>query len=142
MEEKDIPDFCAVDEAAMAEWPFAQALQQPSFSRREIAEYWTRMGWCQNQTNHWLKVIDTETGEMAGAAWWQFHLQSEKPERAEEASQRDDKNEGEESGRRVPEFPKLWMEAGRRWKAFKDEFIGDKQHAGKADRFRTNSIAL
>jgi hypothetical protein len=71
--EEDVHAFAVVDDAAMADWPYAQAmgLNLP-MSRIHMVEDWVRQGLTTDSTQTYLKVSDDETGEMVAGALWRF----------------------------------------------------------------------
>jgi len=71
--EEDVHAFAVVDDAAMADWPYAQAmgLNLPG-PRIQMVEDWVRQGLTTDSTQTYLKVSDDETGEMVAGALWRF----------------------------------------------------------------------
>lgn len=90
----DIPEFADVDDRAMANYGFAQAMAAASpsdQSRKEICEYWTRQSFANDKDVTWLKVTDTETNKLIAAASWRVPLEGiEAPEVATSAEKADD----------------------------------------------------
>ena len=132
MEEKDIPAFAIVDEAAMAGWGYARAMEEPGQPRRVMAEQFTRKEWGK-QDQYWLKITDTETGEMVAAALWRMQLEEEKPK--EQLSAPAEAKEGRvktgEPQTEKSNTASFWAETGRLSKEFNDEFIGTRPVACK-----------
>ena len=71
--EEDVHAFAVVDDAAMADWPYAKAmgLNLPG-PRIQMVEDWVRQGLTTDSTQTYLKVSDDETGEMVAGALWRF----------------------------------------------------------------------
>ncbi|KAM0702577.1 hypothetical protein Q7P35_010008 [Cladosporium inversicolor] len=69
----DVHAFAVVDDAAMADWPYARAmgLNLPG-PRIQMVEDWVRQGLTTDSTQTYLKVEDDETGEMVAGALWRF----------------------------------------------------------------------
>ena len=103
---------------------------QPNRPRREFAAEWTRKDWGKDPNQHWLKVTEAETGDMAAAALWTFHPEKQK---SKEVPPPADIQIEEAAIQEVPESEKLqksfYEELGRMSKEFKDEFIGTRPHA-------------
>ena len=131
MEQSDIAECADVDEAAMKDWPYAQAHHQPPFSRKDLFRYWVSKEWGQNQNHHWMKVTDSDTGEMAAVAWWQFESRDSDSHNTDDEDEQKETVGSSEPGNIDPKFPKIWIQTGRRWRTFRNEFIGEQAHAGK-----------
>ena len=134
LEEKDIPEFAALDEEAVKGWPYAEAQQQGELnkSRREFAEEWTRKGWGKDEKAHWVKAIDAETGEIASVALWILPLQDEKPKQEIPARyQAEGKIKAKQAKVENSEQPNFFADMAKLWKVFSNEYIGTQQHAGE-----------
>lgn len=121
MHESDISAFALIDEAAMADWPFAKAMQKPGERRRDLAERWTRGRWGQSPEIHWMKITDEESGEMAAAACWRFEM--EEPEEGKEEGGGDAKKDAK---------PGLWAEMAKHWREFEVECDVRRPRAGRS----------
>ncbi|KAI7308276.1 hypothetical protein KC315_g13412 [Hortaea werneckii] len=129
MEEDDIPAFAAVEAAAMAGWSVARAMDmagQGGEPRQAMVERWAREGFRNDSQQVWLKVIDTELGELVAAALWRFELADEKAGAAGSVSARD--AAVELPGQTHP-VPDVIATMGKIWEAFKSEFIGGQAFA-------------
>lgn len=128
VQQEDCTAFAIVDEAASVNWPLARAMEQGKASRREMFEHWFGSIFGKDPSLHWVKVVDSETGEMAAAALWRFPaVESNDPKEEADAVDENTKwHKGE-----VGEIPPVFEEMGKRWKAFQDEFIGDQPFASE-----------
>lgn len=130
--EEDCEAFAIVDEAASANWPLARAMEQGKDSRREMFSQWFKSIWGKDPTSKWMKVVDTETGEMVAGALWRFVLDpTAKKQNA--GSERDAADDAKKEAGDVEEIPPVFIEMGRRWRAFEEDFIGDQPFASKSD---------
>jgi hypothetical protein len=73
LSDSDAHAFAVVDDAAMADWPYAIAmgLNLPG-PRIQMVEDWVRHGLQVDSTQTYLQVKDDETGEMVAGAMWRF----------------------------------------------------------------------
>jgi hypothetical protein len=73
LDPSDAHAFAVVDDAAMADWPYAIAmgLNLPG-PRIQMVEDWVRHGLQEDSTQTYLQVKDDETGEMVAGAMWRF----------------------------------------------------------------------
>ncbi|KAI7365150.1 hypothetical protein KC354_g5109 [Hortaea werneckii] len=129
IEEDDIPAFAAVEAAAMAGWSVARAMDmagQGGEPRQAMVERWAREGFRNDSQQVWLKVIDTELGELVAAALWRFELADERAGAAGSVSARD--AAVELPGQTHP-VPDVIATMGKIWEAFKSEFIGGQAFA-------------
>ncbi|KAI6814897.1 hypothetical protein KC340_g11489 [Hortaea werneckii] len=129
MEEDDIPAFAAVETAAMAGWSVARAMDMSSQGgepRQEMVERWAREGFRNDSQQVWLKVIDTELGELVAAALWRFELADE---RAQDASLVPARDAAVEPPGQTHLVPEVMAAMGKIWEAFKHEFVGGQAFA-------------
>ena len=121
MEEKDIPAFAIVDEAAFEGSAFAQAMQAPGQRRRDMAEDFVRQGWNKHDDETWLKVTDTENGDFVAAALWKLHA-------AKETTTKDDEEAGKatEHPEELQKVAAFFAAKGVMWRRFEAEHIGTK----------------
>lgn len=152
MEEEDIPEFADIDDAAMAGSRLAKAMENSDSARGSrkglILEY-VRKGFHADSRQAYLKVTDTDTGEMVAVALWRFVLEPEEknPEEAPAASE-----EVVEKAKEDPEVPKeLGVPEGlgrpsvlatmlRQWEEFVDECFPSEPYASTFkfnNQFRT-----
>lgn len=130
MEEKDIPEFAAVDAATAEGWAFVQAMDLSGQPRHVFAEQWARSVWGKSDMEHWLKVTDTESGEMVAMALWRLQLEEEMPKEELPAPAETVAPETKgESNAVDPRTARFWADTARAGKAFQDEFIGTRPHA-------------
>ncbi|KAI7481862.1 hypothetical protein KC367_g2628 [Hortaea werneckii] len=127
MEEDDIPAFAAVEAATMAGWSVARAMDMASKGgepRQQMVERWTREGFQNDSQQVWLKVTDTELGELIAAALWRFELADEKAGAAGAVpAKRDATVELQGQTRPVPD---VIAAMDKIWEAFKCEFVGGR----------------
>ncbi|RMZ03598.1 hypothetical protein D0862_05583 [Hortaea werneckii] len=129
MEEDDIPAFAAVEAAAMADWSVARAMNMASQGgepRQEMMERWAREGLRNDSQQVWLKVTDTELGEVVAAALWRFELADERADGASSVPARDAAVDPQ--GQKLP-VPGVMTALGKIWEAFKSEFVGGQAFA-------------
>ena len=152
LEEDDIPALAAVDAAAMAGWSVTQAIQNclpVGETRQEWVEKHTRYGFHNESESVWLKITNSETGELVSAALWRFHLQpeEEKPRAkkdalasASEVLGTDETEEAKAAKRKEAEgeIPGVFVEMGRMTKNFTEEFIGNTPYLSKENLPRRN----
>lgn len=132
--EEDCTAFAILDEAATANWPLARAMEQGKASRREMFEQWFHGNRGKVPNEKWMKVVDSETGQMAAGALWLFP--EETPQntgvKAGDAAVGKDAKQQADSG---DDIPPVFIERGQRWKKFQDEFIGNQPFACKTHSF-------
>jgi len=130
MTHDDISEFVAVDDAAMAGWGLALAMERTNPTgepRHKLIERWTRAGFRQDDEISWLKVTDSElNGQMIAAASWQFQLEEKKPTVSGISAA------VEVEGEKKPSLPTLMSEMARISTEFNDEFVGTRPHASLA----------
>lgn len=121
LREKDLDDFVEVDDAAMKDYLFAQAMVgnlPDGLTRKELVRSEMQKNLKQSESTVWLKVNDTETEELIGGALWQFQFEPTKEIKS--ASQ--DMASNEE--------PQSFLETqSRRGEEFRARYIGTKPHA-------------
>ncbi|KAI6814801.1 hypothetical protein KC332_g7191 [Hortaea werneckii] len=130
MEEDDIPAFAAVEAAAMAGWSVARAMDMASKGgepRQQMVERWAREGLQNDSQQVWLKVTDTELGELVAAALWRFELADQKAGAAGAAGSVPAKRDAtvELQGQTRP-VPDVIAAMDKIWEAFKCEFVGGR----------------
>lgn len=126
MEEDDIPAFAALDEAAMANWGLAIAMNKslgPGEPRRVWIEKFTRAGYQNDSNQVWLKVVDKDTDGMVAAAMWRFQLDEKKPANEPTAP------EEAKAPQQPAKQPGVLAAMGKLGDRFKDEFVGQQPHA-------------
>jgi GNAT superfamily N-acetyltransferase len=117
--ESDIPAFCDLEVAAAANWLYARAMEPPGVPRRVFIEKWLRDSWGKDPLDTWMKVSDTDTGELVSCALWRIPCQRAEPS----------ESEGEQQEERKWEDLDFWAYQARRWSEFEKQFIGDQQYA-------------
>lgn len=138
MEEEDIPEFAEVDDAAMRDWGLAKAMENSNptkGSRKDLILEYMRKGFYADSRQTYLKVSDTDTGEMVAAALWRFVLDAEEeeilvPGKEVREKVRQDLEVSEEPG--VSEGsgrPSVMHEMQRQWQEFRDEFFPNQPYA-------------
>lgn len=131
---EDIDDFGLIDELAMKQWTFAQLMDTSGRPRREFAAEWARSDWGKDEKAHWLKVVDTDNGEMIAMAMWRLPVQN--PLLGSRQSNGPADAEGEIETKAVSEAEartkKFWAEVENLKKGFFQEFIGERVHACKS----------
>lgn len=132
IQKEDCTEFAILDEAAGAHWPLARAMEHGKASRQEMFEQWFHGSWGKNPSLRWMKVIDSESGEMAAGALWRFVLESAGPKDNAETKENAVKENAKQQAGDVNEIPPVFLEMGKRWKDFQDEFIGDQRFASKS----------
>lgn len=128
----DVPAFAAVDDAAMADWPYAQAmgLNLPC-SRIEMVEAWVRQGLTTDSTKTYLKVEDDETGEMVAGALWRFDdgVAVERGTGGEVEEEKEGGEDEDEGAKRAKAFAKARMSM---WEEFREGwFPAGEAHASE-----------
>lgn len=131
MLEEDIDAFGVLDEIAMAEWTFARLMDTSGRPRREFAAEWARNDWGKDEKAHWLKINDTETGEMVAMAMWRMPIQNDtidgaEPERPADAEGSIQSKAVSDAERQQKQF---WLKVETMKKDFFSKFIGSKPHA-------------
>lgn len=126
LSEEDAPAFAVVDDAAMADWPYAQAmgLGLPG-PRQQMVEDWVRQGIQSDSTQTYLKVLDDETGQMVAGALWRFQ-----PEDIEKSRMGGNMREQDEAAKMAAAFSAARTEM---WEAFRGEFFPDQPYASMID---------
>ena len=143
MEEDDIPVFTAVEAAAMAGWCVAKAMDMASQGgepRQQMVERWAREGFQNDSQQVWLKVTDTELGELVAAALWRFEMADERAGAASPAPAERDVAVGPQ--RQIHPVPDVMVAMGKIWEAFKCEFVGGGAFASESASFSRQSIAV
>lgn len=126
--DEDVHDFAVVDDAAMADWPYAQAmgLNLP-MPRIQMVEDWVRHGLETDSTQTYLKVTDEKTGEMVAGALWAFEpLGEEKKDGNEKKAEVD---EQDEEKKMAAAFAKARMAM---WKEFEGEYFPRQPYASES----------
>ena len=130
---EDIDDFGLIDELAMEQWTFARLMDSSGRPRREFAAEWARSDWGKDEKAHWLKVVDTESGEMIAMAMWRLPVQN--PMLGSRQSNEAADEEGEIEAKVVTEVEartkKFWAEVEKLKIGFFQDFIGERVHACK-----------
>ncbi|KAI7091312.1 hypothetical protein KC356_g804 [Hortaea werneckii] len=127
MEEDDIPAFAALEAAAMAGWSVARAMDMASQGgepRQQMVERWAREGLQNDSQQVWLKVTDTEPGELIAAALWRFERADENAGAADSVPAKQDATVELQS--QTHPVPDVMAAMDKIWKAFKCEFVGGK----------------
>lgn len=130
IQEEDCTAFALLDEAASADWPLARAMEQGKESRQEMFEQWFKSIFGKDASARWMKAVDSETGEMAAGALWRLIEPSTSQKKEEAADQAAKESVGEDQ-----EIPPVFIEMGRRWKEFQNDFIGQQAFASKHAHF-------
>lgn len=135
LSDEDVHAFAVVDDAAMADWPYAQAmgLNLPG-PRLQMVEDWVRQGLTTDSTQTYLKVSDDETGEMVAGALWRFDDGVAMKRRIgaahEEEKATDEAREEEDEGaKKAAAFAKARMGM---WEEFRDGWFPEQPHASKS----------
>lgn len=124
--DEDVHAFAVVDDAAMADWPYARAmgLNLPG-PRIQMVEDWVRQGLITDSTQTYLKVEDDETGEVVAGALWRFDDGKAVKRRMGEEG----KEEGDEGAKRAAAFAKARMEM---WEEFREGWFPGQPHASES----------
>lgn len=144
LQERDIPAFAALDEAAMKDSSLAQAisLSMPhgAPTRQETIEHWTRTGFTKHDT-YYLKVIDTDLspkdgasdeGRIISAAIWRFR-EGDHGKQTEVQASEEGQATGKQKQERKPVAPDIFAEIGRQFDEFrKTSFPGQTFFSGLA----------
>jgi hypothetical protein len=129
----DVHDFAVVDDAAMADWPYAQAmgLNLPG-PRLQMVEDWVRQGLTTDSTQTYLKVSDVETGEMVAGALWRFDdgvaVERRKGPAEEELEGKKDEDENE-GAKKAKAFAEARMSM---WEEFREGWFPGQPHASES----------
>lgn len=134
MTEADIPAFVEVDDISMGTYPYARAMfsELPAdVPRKQVVEGLVRQGFKQDENTAYLKVVDTEIGELIAAAMWIFHWDGEKPSEQAAPQPLDGKDQAlaEASELSEKKTPSFMAAAEERSKRFKAKFIGSQPYA-------------
>ncbi|KAI6870689.1 hypothetical protein KC343_g7171 [Hortaea werneckii] len=130
MEEDDVPAFAAVEAAAMESWSVAKAMDMASQGgepRQQMVERWAREGFQNDSQQVWLKVTDTELGELVAAALWRFEVADERAGAASSVPAERDAAVGPQT--KTHPVPDVIVAMGKIWEAFKCEFVGGQAFA-------------
>lgn len=119
--ESDIPRFAIIDEAAMANWPYAEAIIGKGDARIALVAKWLREGWGKNPSEHYMKVVDTETGEMIAACMYELHPEPKAKDEELSSQRRAPGEEGPASS--------VWEASGRLGREFDAEFVGNRPYS-------------
>ena len=134
LSDADVHAFAVVDDAAMADWPYAQAmgLNLPG-PRIQMVEDWVRQGLTTDSTQTYLKVEDDETGEMVAGALWRFDDGvAVKRRMGDEEEKEEEKKEEGEGAKKAKAFAKARMEM---WEEFRDGWFPEQPHASELSFF-------
>ena len=134
IQEDDCTTFAIVEEAVAVDWPLARAMEQGQTSRRDMFEQWFKGKFGKDPSEKWMKVVDSETGEMVAGALWRAVEPSS--EQAEEGTKDPVESDAQQSVAPGGTIPPVFLEMARRWKAFQDEFIGDNPFVSKFSPLR------
>ena len=118
LSDEDVHAFAVVDDAAMADWPYAQAmgLNLPG-PRIQMVEDWVRQGLTTDSTQTYLKVEDDETGEMVAGALWRFDDGKAVKRRMGDEDGKKEEGEDDEGAKKAKAFAEARM---RMWEEFRD----------------------
>lgn len=124
LEETDLEEFVEVDDLAMKNYPFAQAMasELPSGgARKQLIMGEMRKSFKQDHQNAWLKVTDTESGRLIAGAYWRFQLDPDtsEPEKSAATDKEITKDQAAPT-----EKPLSFMEVtAHRRRVFEEKFI-------------------
>ena len=136
LSDADVHAFAVVDDAAMADWPYAQAmgLNLPG-PRIQMVEDWVRQGLTTDSTQTYLKVSDDETGEMVAGALWRFDdgvaVERRKGPDEEELERKKDEDE-DEGAKQAKAFAEARMSM---WEEFREGWFPEQPHASELSFF-------
>lgn len=131
--EEDVHAFAVVDDAAMADWPYAKAmgLNLPG-PRIRMVEDWVRHGLEADSTQTYLQVSDDETGEMVAGALWRFQpLDDDGKTVAKKhvgATGEETADDDDEGAKMAAAFAKARMAM---WEEFQATFFPEQAYASK-----------
>ena len=121
---KEVSAWAAVDDAAMADWPYAQAMGLGiQGSRVELVERWLRAGLHADPLQTYLKVTDEDTGELIAGALWRIGKDPPATEGKPSGVAAQDK-----AAQMAEAFTAARMQM---WKAFQEEFFPDQAYASQ-----------
>jgi hypothetical protein len=134
----DVHAFAVVDDAAMADWPYAQAmgLNLPG-PRLQMVEDWVRQGLTTDSTQTYLKVEDDETGEMVAGALWRFDDGAAVKRRMGEEGE--EEKEEDEGAKKAKAFAKARMSM---WVEFREGWFAGEAHASEFFFFFLTPLSL
>lgn len=143
MLEEDLDAFGILDELAMQDLTFAQLMNNSKRPRREWVAEWARKDWGKDEKAHWLKVTDTETGEMIAASFWRMPVHMEEPHSTRPETSADAEGSLQKEGISDAESrtKKFWKEVEQIKKQLHEEFIGSRTHACQSVHPRSCFIA-
>jgi len=126
----DVHAFAVVDDAAMADWPYAQAmgLNLPG-PRLQMVEDWVRQGLTTDSTQTYLQVSDDETGEMVAGALWRFDDGKAVKRRMGDEDGKKEEGEDDEGAKKAKAFAEARM---RMWEEFRDGWFAGEAHASES----------
>jgi hypothetical protein len=129
LSDEDVHAFAVVDDAAMADWPYAQAmgLNLPG-PRLQMVEDWVRQGLTTDSTQTYLQVSDDETGEMVAGALWRFDDGEAVKRRMGEEDGKKEEEGGDEGAKKAKAFAEARM---RMWEEFRDGWFAGEAHASE-----------
>lgn len=139
--DEDVHAFAVVDDAAMADWPYARAmgLNLPG-PRIQMVEDWVRQGLTTDSTQTYLKVEDDETGEMVAGALWRFDDGKAVKKHVGAAEQgKKEGGEEDEGAKRAAAFAKARMAM---WEEFREGWFPGQPHASELLSFVLLQTAL
>lgn len=132
LEESDLADFVEADDAAMKDYPYAQAMTSDlpeGIDRKQLIQGEMKKFFRQDESNAWLKVIDldSESQKMIAGALWQFQFEAAEPAKNESGTK---SNEASTQPSSKVESGQSFMAAqAKRGASFKEKHIGAKPHA-------------
>ncbi|WPG99269.1 Hypothetical protein R9X50_00208100 [Acrodontium crateriforme] len=129
MSEADIPEFVEVDDLAMGRYAYAKAMVTEGQCRKELIRGFMRVGFKQDDSNMWVKVVDTQTNELIAAAMWKFHLEAGQPIEQETPQQTAEVKNDHVQENPSDKTSNFWAEGEKRSKKFKAKFVGSQAHA-------------
>jgi hypothetical protein len=129
LSDEDVHAFAVVDDAAMADWPYAQAmgLNLPG-PRLQMVEDWVRQGLTTDSTQTYLQVSDDETGEMVAGALWRFDDGKAVKRRMGDEEEKG-KEEEDEGAKKAKAFAEARM---KMWEEFRDGWFAGEAHASES----------
>jgi hypothetical protein len=126
--------FAVVDDAAMADWPYAIAmgLGLPG-PRIQMVEDWVRHGLQEDSTQTYLQVSDDETGEMVAGAMWRFTPVGDGEGRKSESEGGRETTEKKAEGDEKAGMAKAFARARREmWEEFEGTFFAGESYASES----------